>query len=251
MSAIAAQARSRDRNCPCHRYAPERGGPRPVLHRRGHPGRRVRPGHRPAPAAPADHLVLGDLGPHRRDLRHLPPDHPRLRRPVQAPPHPAAAGRHVPDHASGRSLSCIVAPGCPFGLPGFRPVFLRSDFGAGFASPSDDGGLRGVLRVLPQPRGQIRDLRLKARHLLPQPRASASCARSPAISASRSASSSRSRAFAARSPAHHQAHRAYGTRAAGCHSRPPVINATRQATQPKPATTSARQPAQKSRGRPI
>ena len=37
-------------------------------------------------------------------------------------------------------MSCIVAPGCPFGRPGFRSPFFRSDFGAGFASPSDDGG---------------------------------------------------------------------------------------------------------------
>jgi hypothetical protein len=38
-------------------------------------------------------------------------------------------------------VSCIVAPGCPFGRPGFRPDVPRSDFGAGFASPSDGGGL--------------------------------------------------------------------------------------------------------------
>ena len=41
---------------------------------------------------------------------------------------------------SGQSLSCIVTPGCPVGLPGLRPVFFRSDFGAGFARPSEDGG---------------------------------------------------------------------------------------------------------------
>ena len=33
-------------------------------------------------------------------------------------------------------MSCIVAPGCPFGRPGLRPVFPRSDFGSGLASPS-------------------------------------------------------------------------------------------------------------------
>ena len=42
---------------------------------------------------------------------------------------------------SGRSVISSVAPGCPFGRPGLRPVFFRSDFGAGLASPSDDGGL--------------------------------------------------------------------------------------------------------------
>jgi hypothetical protein len=34
----------------------------------------------------------------------------------------------------------MVAPGCPLGRPGLRPVFFRSDFGAGLPSPSDDGG---------------------------------------------------------------------------------------------------------------
>jgi hypothetical protein len=33
-----------------------------------------------------------------------------------------------------------VAPGWPFGLPGLRPDLPRSDFGDGFAGPSDDGG---------------------------------------------------------------------------------------------------------------
>jgi len=41
----------------------------------------------------------------------------------------------------GWSDSCIVAPGWPFGRPSLRTDFPRSDFGAGFASPSDDGGL--------------------------------------------------------------------------------------------------------------
>jgi hypothetical protein len=53
-------------------------------------------------------------------------------------PHRAGRCRTV---LSGFSLSCIVAPGCPFGRPGLRPDFPRSDFGLGFASPSDDGGL--------------------------------------------------------------------------------------------------------------
>ena len=37
-------------------------------------------------------------------------------------------------------MSCIIAPGRPFGRPGLRPDFPRSDFGDGLASPSDDGG---------------------------------------------------------------------------------------------------------------
>ena len=60
----------------------------------------------------------------------------------------------------------MVAPGWPFGRPGVRPVFFRSDFGAGLPSPSDDGGLRGVLRVLLYLGGQLGDLRLQFRYQL-------------------------------------------------------------------------------------
>ncbi len=35
----------------------------------------------------------------------------------------------------------MVAPGCPLGRPGRRPVFFRNDLGAGLPSPSEDGGL--------------------------------------------------------------------------------------------------------------
>ena len=55
------------------------------------------------------------------------------------PQQPHVAGR-CRTLLSGWSVSSIVAPGWPFGRPGFRPDFPRSDLGAGFASPSDDGG---------------------------------------------------------------------------------------------------------------
>ena len=95
----------------------DRRGPRPVLDRRRHPGGRARPGHRAAPAATAGHLVLGDHGPRLGGLRDLPPDHARLRRPAQPGRARRAAGRSCRTTASGRSLSCIVTPGCPFGRP--------------------------------------------------------------------------------------------------------------------------------------
>ncbi len=94
----------------------------------------------------------------------------------------------MPHHPVRTSLNCIVTPGCPFGRPGFRPVFARSDLGAGFASPSDDGGFELFFEFCPA---------FAAR--------SATCACSPATSsrkaatsASRSASNSRSRAFTIR-----------------------------------------------------
>ena len=43
----------------------------------------------------------------------------------------------------------MVAPGCPFGRPGLRPVFFRSDLGAGLPSPSEDGGLEEFFEFWP------------------------------------------------------------------------------------------------------
>jgi hypothetical protein len=91
---------------------------------------------------------------------------------------------------SGRSLSAIVVPGWPSGRPGFRPDFPRSDFGDGFASPSDDGGFE-----------EFREFAFTcAARASTRAPSTASRSSSTAIRASRSASSSRSRAFAARSP---------------------------------------------------
>ena len=149
----------------------QRGGPRPVLHRRGHPVRRPPPGARPAAAAlQLDHLVLGDLGPHRRDLGHLPPLHPGLCRPVQARRRtrrssPARAGPGDQDGQSAAS-SRPAAPSAGPAAPGILPQRLRRRL----AQPVRRWRLRGVLRVLPHPRGKISDLRLKDRDLLPQPR---------------------------------------------------------------------------------
>ena len=50
---------------------------------------------------------------------------------------------------SGWPVRCIVAPGCPFGRPGLRPVFFRSDFGAGLPSPSEDGGFEEFFEFCP------------------------------------------------------------------------------------------------------
>ena len=146
----------------------QRGGPRPVLHRGGHPGRRLPPGHRPAGAQPPDHLVLGDLGPHRRDLRHLPPDHPGLPRAGQATVAPGTAERLMPDHV----IRMIAQPHRRARLP-LRPArlparLLPQRLGRGRAQPVRRRRPRGVLRVLPRLGRKIRDLRLKDPYLLPQ-----------------------------------------------------------------------------------
>ncbi len=45
-----------------------------------------------------------------------------------------------------------------------RPLLARSDFGAGFASPSDDGGLEEFSEFCRSRAGQVRDLHLKPGH---------------------------------------------------------------------------------------
>jgi hypothetical protein len=62
----------------------------------------------------------------------------------------------------------MVAPGWPLGRPGRRPVFVRSDFGAGLPGPSDDGGLEEFFEFCPGPRRQSGDLRLKIGYQRPQ-----------------------------------------------------------------------------------
>jgi hypothetical protein len=58
----------------------DRGQPRPVLHRRIHPGRRGRTCHRRTRATTSDQLMLGDPGSDLRNLEHLTAGHGRDRR---------------------------------------------------------------------------------------------------------------------------------------------------------------------------
>jgi hypothetical protein len=95
-----------------------------------------------ASAASTSHLVLGDLGLHRRDLRHTCRRITPASRAAASPrPQSAQQDGSCRTTRPGCSLSCMVTPGCPSGRPGFRPLLARSDFGAGLASLSDDGGL--------------------------------------------------------------------------------------------------------------
>jgi hypothetical protein len=96
------------------------------------------------------------------------------------------------DRGDGGLLQGLPAAGAPG-----RPVLPRSDFGDGFAGPSDDGGF-----------DEFREFVFtRAARSATCDCSKASCSRSAAFSAacssiraSRSASSSRSRVFAARSP---------------------------------------------------
>jgi hypothetical protein len=155
---------------PVPQVGAQRRRPRPVLHRRGHPAGRAPPGPRSAAAAlQFNDLVLGDLGPHRRDLGHLTPLYPGLFRPVQAPAARAAASRHMPDHAvrmvrqlHRHARLSLRAARPAAGLP---PQRLRRRL----TQPVRGRRLRGVLRVLSHPGCQVSDLLLKLRHLCPQP----------------------------------------------------------------------------------
>ena len=105
---------------------------------------------------------------------------------------------------SGWSVSSIVAPGWPFGLPGLRPDLPRSDFGDGLTRPSDDGGFDEFREFAFTWAARSATCDCSAAMAWRSSAFSAACsairaACSP-IRASRSASSSRSRVFAARSP---------------------------------------------------
>jgi hypothetical protein len=140
-SAIAWQVRSRDRNCPCHRYAhaPPIRGPYCT-------GAVTPAGAVPAVTVPHEQ---------RRDTIRCSVTSPRIcsgrsvtcRRsvlvtgaPVRPVPQPPHAPGSCTTTSSGSSVIARVAPGCPFGRPGLRPDLPRSDLGAGLARPSDDGG---------------------------------------------------------------------------------------------------------------
>ena len=143
-------------------------GPRPVLHRRIHPS-----GARPLARAPqpgrsrsiiwcsvTSALTGGISVTCRRSI-------PVTRAPPRVAPAAAAAPWLVQDHVIGMmTVRLIVAPGCPFGRPGLRPVFFRT---SGMACPAVRRGRpEGVLRVLLHPGGQVSHLPPQLLHLFPQ-----------------------------------------------------------------------------------
>ena len=95
----------------------------------------------------------------------------------------------------------MVAPGWPFGRPGLRPVFFRSDLGAGLASPSDDGGLLEFFEFCFTRAARSATCARSSATRACSSSTCAACASSCAMCASRSASSSRNRALAVRNPA--------------------------------------------------
>lgn len=59
-----------------------------------------------------------------------------------SPVPPRMAGRWlVPDHVIWVIGEPLRHTGIPFGRPGLRAVFFRSDLDAGLPSPAEDGGL--------------------------------------------------------------------------------------------------------------
>ena len=116
--------------------------------------------------------------------------------PRDFPQQPHFAGRCL-TFLSGCSDSSIVAPGWPFGRPGLRPDLPRSDFGDGFAGPSDDGGFDEFREFVFTWAARSATCDCSPASASRSTAISAACS---SIRASRSASSSRSRVFAARSP---------------------------------------------------
>ena len=111
--------------------------------------------------------MLGDLAPCTGGIsvtcrRSIPVS---VRAGQRRPPHPAHARRLVPDHHDRDGQSAASSrPAAPSAGPACARVFFRSDFGSGLRQPVRRRRLRGVLRVLLHPRGQVRDLRLQIRY---------------------------------------------------------------------------------------
>ena len=142
--------------------------PRPVPDRGRRLLRRARPGRAAAAALHGEHLVLGDLGLHRRDVDDLAPSDARDLAPAQGPPAAAAPLRPVLHDLAGmvtelhrRPRLALRPPRLPPGLPAQR---LRRRLRRAVRRRR----LRRIPGVRPHPRCQVRDLRLQHRQLLPQ-----------------------------------------------------------------------------------
>ena len=146
------------------------------------------------PPLPLDQLLLDDRHDHRRCLGDLPPLHPVLRRAGKPAPAPGAGCRLVPHHMIRSVRQLHRGARLALGPTRLTPVFSRSDLGAGFASPSDEGGLLEFFEF-------CFTWAAKASTRASRSATFATCARKRAMITSFSASSSRSRALAARNPA--------------------------------------------------
>ena len=144
--------------------------PRPVLDRRGNAVRGARPGLATAAALHGEHLMLGDLGLHRRDVDDLAPFGARDLAPAQGLPATGAPPRPVPHDLAGmvaelhrRPRLALRPAWLPAGLP---PQRLRRRL----RQPVRRWRPRGIPRVRLHLRGQALDLRLQPCQRLPQHR---------------------------------------------------------------------------------
>ncbi len=188
-SAIAWQVRFRDRNCPCHKYAHAAAIRGPYW-----TGAAAPAGAGAAVTVPHEQCreisrcsVTSARVPGGRSVtcrRSI----PACGAPARSPPQPAQLRGSWQITSSGSAVITSVAPGCPFGRPGLRPDFPRSDFGACLARPSDDGGREEFREFAPS----------RARSSATSARSTSSCSRSTPTSMSLASITCRSRALAAR-----------------------------------------------------
>ena len=143
----------------------DRGDPRPVLDRRGHPLGCGGAGGGPAAAAARHQLVLDDPHRHRRQVEHLPPLHRGFGTPRQVVAAPAAASRLVPLHLVRVSDHGQRRPRMPWLPTRFAsapaPQRLRRRLGERRVGRRR---LRRIRRILIQPAAQFRDLSPKTSH---------------------------------------------------------------------------------------
>ena len=168
-SPIASQVRLPGQELPVPQVHSRRRDPRPVLHRRAHPGRGLPRGDHPARTTAGQDPVLGDPRPDDFwQVHDLTPFRPGHQGAGQAFPAARALARLVPDHRVRVIGRFQCRPRLPLRPPrpatGLFPQRLRRRLG----QPLRRRRPGRVPRVLAQPGAQVRDLRRKRLHLSPQ-----------------------------------------------------------------------------------
>jgi len=94
--------------------------------------------------------MLSDDRFHRWQIEHLTGELANDGRVIETHPTPRAPARVWPTTMSGSTTAARFLPAAPGCLPALLPERPHRNFGAGFASPSDDGGLDEFFEFIPR-----------------------------------------------------------------------------------------------------
>ena len=172
-SARTWPVRSRDRKCPCHRYVPIAVSRGPYCTGAVTPAGAAAPVTVPQPQRREMSwcsVTTGRAGGTSVTCRRITPASPA---PARLSPHAGHCSGSCAITSSGAAVNSSVAPGCPFGRPGLRPLLPRSDRVGGLAGPSCDGGFEEFREFCPT---RARSSATSAASAVTCPRSTSSCA---------------------------------------------------------------------------